>query len=113
MEITPILASSPDPFAMVLVLYVPWVVAGLALIAIAVNSTVGRRRWWGLLIGCLAAITSAVDLIILFSWGDGNYSNSDIWNAFSSGDSIYLWVPVISLAVSLISFLHWAQPRST
>lgn len=54
----PLLANSPDQLVVLQAIAVAFGIPGFALITLIVNALWGRRRWWGFLMGLLAAIAT-------------------------------------------------------
>jgi len=70
MTIDPMFASSPDPFALVTLFVVPYLLVGLAILAMVVNMKWGRGRLWGFAIGAFSTVCGGADLALLHGWGE-------------------------------------------
>jgi hypothetical protein len=97
MTISPMFASSPDGFVLVMLFVVPYLLVGLAVVSLVVNAKWGRGRLWGFVIGAFTTVCGGTDLAILHTWGE----HSGYW----------FWAGVCATIAALSSLFLWGRTR--
>ena len=99
MTLQPLLASSPDPVALILLIPGPWVVSIVACLALLWNATGGRRTDGGVLASVIAIGLAVIYLVMLMTYGTYRI------------DALLYAAGVFAIVVGIGSVLAWRRRR--